>query len=256
MKLLTWATAAAAALAFGSAQAATTPSTPLTIHAEGTVSDFIAIFDINGYNCSQYNPCNPTTPTRFNTESYGTLARGQRFSLDMVFDASTGKGLSSTWTSADGKAKFGGLTGAGSYTDPIYRGYDVYSNPVDGVSVQSQMLAPGGTPSAMRAFFNIQFAGGDPSTSASNAQSLLNAATLGTITGMTGRATFDVCTSYVSGIYAGACSSRMTFTMDTLSINGTSVALAVPEPATWASFGLGLVMLSGAQLARRRASKV
>ncbi len=252
MKHFMWATVAAAALACASAQAAETSNTPLTIHAEGTVSDFIAIFDINGYNCSQYNPCNPTTPTRFNTESYGTLARGQRFSLDMVFDANTGTGLSSTWTSADGKAQFGGPAGAGSYTDAMYRGYDVYSNPVDGVSVQSQMLAPGSAPSGMRAYFTIQFAGGDPSSSASNAQSLLNAATLGTITGMTGRATFDVCTSYVSGVYSGACLSRMTFAMDTLSVNGKSMTLAVPEPGTGASMGLGLAMLGGACLARRR----
>ncbi|MEY2838989.1 MAG: hypothetical protein RJB60_1288, partial [Pseudomonadota bacterium] len=147
MKHFAWASAAAIALACVSAQA-TAASTPLTIHAEGTVSDFIAIFDINGYNCSQYNPCNPTTPTRFNTESYGTLARGQRFSLDMAFDADTGAGLSSTWTSADGKAKFGGPEGAGSYTSAMYRGYDVYANPVNGVSIQSQVLAPGGTPSS------------------------------------------------------------------------------------------------------------
>lgn len=253
MKRFAWAAIAAAVSTISApAQAATAADGSVTVHADGTVSDFIAIFDINGYNCSQYNPCNPTTPTRFDTNSYGGLARGQAFAIDMVVDGTTGNVLSSSWVAKDGKASFGSAINGNVYVDTYSATYN--SPATDGIVVRSSLgSGTSVTPvKGISTYLTFQFAGADVTSAQTRASSLVTAAEQGRLTGLTGTGSFNACSPYSSGsgIYAAACTSRMSFTFSSVSVNG--VPTAVPEPTTWASFGLGLAMLSGACLARRR----
>jgi hypothetical protein len=138
MKNFAWAAIAAAVSTLSApAHAAMAADGSVTVHAEGTVSDFIAIFDINGYNCSSYNPCDPTKPTRFDTNSYGGLSRGQAFSVDMVFDGATGNVLSSSWVAKDGKASFGSAANGNVYVDTYTAAYS--SPATDGIVVRSSL---------------------------------------------------------------------------------------------------------------------
>jgi hypothetical protein len=244
--------AAAVSTLSAPAHAAMAADGSVTVHAEGTVSDFIAIFDINGYNCSSYNPCDPTKPTRFDTNSYGGLSRGQAFSVDMVFDGATGNVLSSSWVAKDGKASFGSAANGNVYVDTYTAAYS--SPATDGIVVRSS-LGSGDTVTPVKGistYLTFQFTGADLTSAQTRVSSLGTAAEQGLLTGVTGTGSFNACSPYSSGagIYTAACTSRMSFTFSSVSVNG--VTTAVPEPTTWASFGLGLAMLSGTCLARRR----
>jgi len=244
MKRFAWAAITAALSAVPYSASAATGS--VSIHAEGVVSSFMAIFEVKGPNCSQYNPCNPTDPSSFDTVSYGNLKLGQSFTFDMVIDASTGNTISSSWVSGDGKATFGSVVNGSVYN----RISSASPNP--GVTFQSILgAAANGTPKSLTTILNFQLPGADTSSAASITSSLAAAAEQGLIAGVTGSATFDSCRMFSPGVYAAACTSRMGFTLSSVSVNGLSV-VGVPEPASWASMGLGLLALGGALRARRR----
>lgn len=223
--------AAACACVAHSAQAANT----LAVSLEGTITSLMAVTEVKGFNCSQYNPCNPYTPSSVVYDTFGTLSAGQRFKMELLLDASTGQALTGAFATADNKGIWGGADNYGLSTSNL-----------GGLSWSYYMkTANSSAPAWLTPRLTWQ------STAAGSTLSLGDALQAGAITALSGNAQFDSC-RMVQNYWGTACSGSLSLSFDKVLINGQALG-AVPEPSSWALMGLGLLALAGAVRGRQTA---
>jgi hypothetical protein len=222
---------------------------PVQIQLTGNVVNFLAVTEVKGFNCSQYNPCNPTDPAysgAASSVSFGALANGQQFNASIALDPSTRQVSSSTWTSTDGKASYGWPDGS------IYSYYQQASFSVNGSNQDVLTLFTetptknGSRPSALSSQYNLTFMPGTLKGGAITGDELAAAITEEKLLSTTGSATFDSC-NMVQNYWGPACGGRMTYAIAGVSINGV-----VPEPQTWATLLLGLGLIATLRLNKAR----
>lgn len=240
MKRLAMATTAALVCALTSQAHA---ADEVQIHLEGTVSSFIAVTEVKGFNCSQYNPCNPTDPAYYSTQSFGTLALGQSFSSDIRLDLSTAQAINMSWVSSDGSAAFGGPAGAWSsaYVTPNVSN-DVFT-------IKPALTATnGGAPASINLTYALTFAAGTFGSASVSGADLAAAVAAGKLVSTTGSAYFDSC-RMIQNYWGQACGGRMSFNISNASIT------AVPEAQTWAMLMLGLGLIAVQRVSTRSSQK-
>lgn len=228
----TWVAAAACAGATLSAQAAT----PVTVELEGTITWLRAVTEVKGYNCSQYNPCNPLDPAAVTTDKFGNLVAGQGIKINLLVDPSSGLALTGAFVTADGSGVWGGANTYGLYTnstDPYQMAYSMQAN---GASY----------PNTIRP--NITW----DVTPTGRLMGLEAALLSGNITGVRGGAQFDSC-RMVQNYWGSACGGSLGLAFSKVAVNG-QVLGAVPEPTTWALMSLGLLAMAW-QVRQRQAQR-
>lgn len=213
------------------------------IHLDGAVSSFIAVTEVKGFNCSQYNPCNPTDPAYYSTQSFGALAMGQRFTSDIRLDLSTAQAINMSWVSSDGSAAYGGPAGVWSSTTVT----PSFSNDV--FTIRPSLTATnGGSPVALNLTYALTFAPGTFGSTPVSGADLAAAVAAGKLVSTTGSAYFDSC-RMVQNYWGQACGGRMSF-----NINNASIT-AVPEAQTWAMLMLGLGLIAVQRVSTRSSQK-
>jgi len=224
--------AALMSTALGQAHAAD----PVLIHLTGNTRDFMAVTEVKGYNCSQYNPCNPSTPAYFSTDSFGNLSNGQAFSADITLDLAANQITASTWTSADGKAAFEWPNGS-IYSSYQRSTFSIGSGNNDVLTLFSETQPKSDvSPSYLSSTYFLTFLPGTLKGGAITGAELIAAANTGKLVSAVGASNFDY--------WGSACGGHMAF-----SIAGASIS-SVPEPQSWATLMLGLGLLA----AHRRGS--
>lgn len=206
----------------------------LQLHMEGQVDGFSAVTEVKGFNCSIYNPCNPTDPVSYNTTEFGGLSLGQKFTSDVSIDLDTGQALRITWTSTDGRARYGGTGSAAQlYSAPDLQGDALGFAPVlDG--------GPDASPLSLGPIYTLIF---QPGTFGSGttvaAADVATALADGKLKQAYGTALFDSC-QMAQNYWGNACGGSLYFTLSSVT--------AVPEVGASPMFGLGLgmVLLAGA----------
>jgi hypothetical protein len=217
---------------------------PVQIHLSGQVVNFLAVTEVKGYNCSQYNPCNPTDPAysgAASTVSFGALANGQQFDADIALDPGTRQISSSTWTSTDGKASYAWPDGS-IYSYYQQASFSIGAGNQDVLSLFTQTPSKNGSrPAELSSQYTLTFAPGTLKAGAITGEELAAAISEGKLLSASGNATFDSCTM-VQNYWGSACGGRMSYAISGVSVNGV-----VPEPQTWATMLLGLGLMTTAR---------
>ncbi len=225
--------AAACACTAHSAQAANT----LAVSLEGTITSLMAVTEVKGYNCSQYNPCNPSTPSSVVYDTFGPLSKGQRFKMELLLDAGTGQALTGAFATADNKGIWGGADNYGLSTTSL-----------GGLSWSYYMKVAGTAgPAWLTPTLTWQ------STPEGRLLKLGDALQAGALSSLSGSAQFDSC-RMIQNYWGSACSGTLGLSFDKVLINGQALG-AVPEPSSWALMGLGLMALAGAVRGRQLAPR-
>lgn len=211
----------------------------LQLHLEGIVDGFGAVTEVKGYNCSIYNPCNPSDPVSFAGNSFGQVGLGQGFDAELHVDLSTGKALEASWTSKDGRAHYGG-TGDASFR--------VYGSPVlNGDTLTVSALLYGdvtATPYSLDVIYSFGFEAGTFAAGTTTAHADISGAiAAGKLKSVFSTAQFDSC-QMPQNYWGSACGGTMT-------LKFTSVT-SVPEAGIGSMMAIGLGSLAVVVQRRRR----
>lgn len=199
------------------------------LRLEGQVQDFLAVKEVKGYNCSQYNPCNSTDPVRSDSVRYGDLTAGSSFVSTIKSSPTGSAGLFVDWASTDGKASFD-TTGLGGSRIFLTKS-STASNDV--LTLETAVVrSVNATPYELRLNYAFAFQSNTFASTSVTGADLLEAVQAGRLVSATGRATFNSC-EMIQNYWGEACGGHMTLAIG-----------AVPEPQTWALMALGLGLIA------------
>lgn len=198
------------------------------LRLEGQVQTLFAVLEVKGYNCSQYNPCNPTDPVRVSSGRYGDLAAGASFVSTIKSDPAGSSGLFVDWAATDGTAAFD-TSGFGGSSIFITKS-STASNDV--LTLETAVVrSVNAKPYELRLNYDLAFQSNTFAGVSVTGTDLLAAVQAGRLVSVKGDATFNSC-EMVQNYWGEACGGRMTLAV-----------AAVPEPQTWALMALGLGLI-------------